>query len=146
MTVYQLGVVFGWFVGPLLIFGTLFWLIKRGRLTVLDAVQNRWVLGLTVLTVVANAMVNGLPSHGAGRGSVFKDDAERLTFYRGCIKGAVSRMEQSAAERACACVADEVKVKLTREQFVTMNRVMSKGGDASPEMVAIANRCDPPAR
>jgi hypothetical protein len=59
MTAHQLGTVFGAFVGPLLVFGALLYLIKRGNLSFYEAVQNRWVVGFTVLTILAN-LANGL--------------------------------------------------------------------------------------
>jgi hypothetical protein len=56
MTAYQLGTVFGSIIGPLLVFGTLLYMIKRGKLSFYEAVQNRWVVGWTVLTILANAV------------------------------------------------------------------------------------------
>jgi hypothetical protein len=77
MTAFQLGTVFGEFIGPLLAFGTLLYLIKRGKLSLYEAVQNRWVIGFTVLTVLANVVSGLAPAPGP---RAFNSDGERATF------------------------------------------------------------------
>jgi hypothetical protein len=138
MTAYQLGTLFGTFIGPLLVFGTLLYMINRGKLSFYDAVQNRWVVGFTVLTVLANLV--GVPAPAP---RVFNSDNERATFTTGCIESALTRMDRGAAGTACACVVKEIERALTRENFVVMMSAAAKTGVATPAMDAISAKCEP---
>jgi hypothetical protein len=138
MTAYQLGTVFGAFIGPLLVFGTLLYMINRGKLSFYEAVQNRWVVGFTVLTVLANLV--GIPAPAP---QVFNSDSERVTFNTGCVESALTRMDRKAAGTACACVIKEIEKALTRENFVAMMSTAAKTGVATPAMDAIAAKCEP---
>jgi hypothetical protein len=140
MTGYQIGTVFGAFVGPLLVFGALLFVIKRGKLTFYEAVQNRWVVGFTVLTVLAN-MANGFSP--APKPRVFNSDNELATFRTGCIEGGLPRMDRTKADTACACIVSQIESTLTRENFMMMMSTAAKTGVASPEMEAIAAKCEP---
>jgi hypothetical protein len=138
MTGYQFGNLFGSFIGPFLALASVLYLVKRGRLSFYEAVQNRWVVGFAVLTVVANMAAGVAP-----RPRVFTDDGQRAAFNSGCIESALSRMERAAAGTACACVINEIENTITRADFVVMNSAMAKTGVPAPEIEAIAGKCEP---
>ena len=138
MTAYQLGNVFGSFIGPFLVLAAVLYLVKRGRLSFYEAVQNRWVIGFSVLTVVANMAIGFAP-----RQRVFTGEGERTAFISSCIESALSRMDRTAAGTACACVIDEIENTITRANFTAMNSAMAKTGVPAPEIEAIAGRCEP---
>jgi hypothetical protein len=140
MTAHQLGTVFGAFVGPLLVFGALLCMIKRGKMSFYEAVQNRWVVGFTVLTILAN-LANGLAPAAGLR--VFNSDSELATFKTGCMESALTRMDRNTAGTACACVISEIESTLTRENFVGLMSTAAKTGVAAPAMEAIAAKCEP---
>lgn len=132
--------MFGSFVGPALIIGTLLYMINRRKLPFYDVVQSPWVIGLTVLTVLAN-MVSGPAPPSAQQ--VFISDNERVSFNTGCVESALTRMDRKAAGSACACVINEVEKTLTRANFVEMMSTAAKTGVATPTMGAIAAKCEP---
>jgi hypothetical protein len=130
----------GAFVGPLLVFGALVYLIKRGKLSFYEAVQNRWVVGFTVLTILAN-LANGLAP--APRLRVFNSDSELATFKTGCMESALTRMDRNTAGTACACVISEIEGTMTRENFVGLMSTAAKTGVPALAMEVIAAKCEP---
>lgn len=140
MTAYQLGTLFGTFVGPLLVFGALLYMIKRRKLPFYEVLQSPWVVGFSVLTVLANMVGGPAPAPAL---PVFISDRERVTFNTGCMESALLRMDRTAAGAACACVINEIEKTLTREIFVKMMSAAAKTGVATPTMDAIAAKCEP---
>jgi hypothetical protein len=137
MTAYMLGRVFGVLGSSLLLVAAFFWLFKRGRISFRDAVLNPWVVLAGLALAAVNFTVGLAPDGGVlGKGL-------RTAIRNGCVSSAVARMDGTAAGETCDCMIKEIENTFTRESFKALSASMEKNGVVSPEMGAIAAKCEP---
>jgi hypothetical protein len=119
MTAFQLGYLVGTLVTPLFVMfvmGTIYYLIKKRRISFRQALLNRWIitasLGLFLLGLVGRATSSRQPdaSHVYARREVTE-------FTRGCVESATVKLDKAKAEKICACAIADIQKAYTYGEF-----------------------------
>jgi hypothetical protein len=139
---YQLGRIFGAFIGPLLLFSLAYYLWKARSLPFRSALLNPWVLGISFAIAATQLAVRGLPAEPSEPQLALSND-EMVSAYAGCVDTAKTRMTEPQAKETCACIITAIQNTFSRENYTMLNSGIVKTGVVPPEIGAIAGSCEP---
>lgn len=157
MSAFELGRLIGWFIGPVLLVGGLAYVMRGGKVALMDGVRHPLVLTLIVLTIVANAIPQPANTPNADRvpvptatlpkvdpvepvGNVFTVE-EASNFRSGCIESAAQSNGLEGAGTSCDCLIKEIEKTFSKSAFRAATAAAQTAGGPSNQMTDLVERC-----
>jgi hypothetical protein len=141
MTAYQVGQIFGAFIGALVLVSIAYYLIKRRRVPFRSVLSHKGVIVASLMGAVISLTAQGFPSAPNDSGRALSDD-EMVSFYAGCVEPSKARLSEAAAKQHCACIITEIQNTYTQNEFRESSAEANRTGVVSSKMIAIVRKCE----
>jgi hypothetical protein len=128
MIAYQIGYLIGILAALflyMLIIGTIYYWIKKRRITFRQAVLNRWVITLSLVLCLLG-LIGRTSSHLKKESSHVYPEREVREFTAGCADSAKVKLDSKVAEKICACSISEIQKTYTYGDFKKLGTEMQK--------------------
>jgi hypothetical protein len=141
MILFSIGYLTGQFLLWMIVIGSLYYFIKRRRISFLQAIFNRQVFGITFILYFLAVVIGMNLSSQQDSSHVYPEKAVK-PFIAGCLDGMKEKIDSKVAGKICSCSMTKLQNKYTYSEFKKLSLTMQNKA-MPPELKDVYTSCIP---